>query len=98
MSGQIKPKQTAAVRAVRKASKMFSDQALVLDEIFNRAVEEAMPGNFSFHRDMRTALKAQAQYRATMKILLALEKERAAGKEKHQNSSKQTIENENSPA
>jgi hypothetical protein len=69
MSEPIKSKRPAAVKAVRKASKMFSDQALVLHGIFNRAVAEAQPGNFSFHDDMRVALKAQSQYRATMKIL-----------------------------
>ena len=96
MSKQIEPKRALA-KAVRIASKMASNQALALDEIFTQAVKSAGPGDLRFHEDMRMALKAQAQYRATLKILLALEKERTE-QEKSRNSSKQTIESGDSPA
>jgi hypothetical protein len=105
MSQQTQSKQRAAVKAVRTASKTFSNQALALDRIFNRAVSDAEPGGLSFHQDMRMALRAQAQYRATLKLLLALEGAEAACRadapfarrrdEKSRNSSKQTNEGEN---
>ena len=49
-----------------------------------------------FDADMRIALKAQSQHRATLKILLALEKVRER-EEKSRNSSERTVETENSP-
>ena len=39
MSDQIEPNQKAAVKAVRKVSKMFSDQALALDRIVGQGKE-----------------------------------------------------------
>lgn len=95
MSEQIEPKRALA-KAVRNASKVASNQALALDEIFNRAVKSAAPGDLRFHDDMRMALKAQAQYRAILKILLALEKERTE-QEKSRNSNERTIESGNPP-
>jgi hypothetical protein len=85
---QIESKPRA--KALKNAMKMMSNQVLTLDGIFSRMVKQATPATMGFHQDMRTALKAQAQYRATLKILLALE---AAGKgeEKTQNSREQTI-------
>ena len=94
MSEQIEPKK-AAVKALRMAGKMFSRQAIALDRIFTAAILESVPGTLSYHQDMRTALNAQSQYRATMKILLDLEKERTVEERKRENSSKQTIENRN---
>jgi len=97
MSDQIEPGQRAAVKALRTAMKAFSSQALALNRIFSRTVKDAMPGNLRFHEDMRMALKAQAQYRTTLKTLMALEGERNA-EEKSRNSRKRTIENGNSAA
>jgi len=45
MSEQIEPKRALA-KAVRNASKVASNQALALDEIFNRAVKSAAPETF----------------------------------------------------
>jgi hypothetical protein len=59
---------------------IFASQAGALDGIFSRALKEAVPGNFRYRDDMRTALKAQAQCRATLKILLELRAARQAEK------------------
>ena len=78
MSEQSGPAGRGVPKALRRAMKVFSSQALALDRIFSRTVKEAAPGSMRYHEDMRMALKAQAQYRATLKILMALEGERHA--------------------
>src|SRR5262245_23765160 len=52
---------------------IFIDQALALDRVFKRAfVESLRKGARHPHRDIRRALKAQAQCHRTFKILIAL--------------------------
>jgi hypothetical protein len=87
MSEEIEPKPRPVPRALRTAMKAFSHQARALNRIFRETVRDAAPGEMRFH----------AQYRATLKILLALEEESRAG-EKSRNSSKRTIEDGNSAA
>jgi len=52
---------------------VLADQAFALDRVFTRAVKEAARRDFRSHRDMRVALRAQAQCRAAFRILLALQ-------------------------
>ena|SRR5687767_9745805 len=54
---------------------VLADQAFALDRVFTRAVKDAARRDFRSHRhrDMRVALRAQAQCRAAFKVLLALQ-------------------------
>jgi hypothetical protein len=72
-------------------------QVLTLDRAFKDTIAEAAPNSFRFHHDVRLALKAQAQCRASLRILLALQRD-GAGKKKFAKSSERTIETGNQPA
>jgi hypothetical protein len=78
MSEQIEPDEPRD--SLRSAAGIFSHQAQALDWVFNDSLKKATEGGFRSHEQMRTALKAQAQCRATFKILLAMEEAIAAEK------------------
>ena len=84
------PNQRAAAAALRVAMKAFSSQAVALNRLFSSTGKRAVPDSTRFHQDMRMALRAQAQYRATLKILPELNDERDAD-EKTRKSSEHTI-------
>jgi hypothetical protein len=66
--------------SLRAAATVFAGQARALDEVFASSLKKAAEGLYRSNESMRTALKAQAQCRSTLKILLALEAEIAAEK------------------
>jgi hypothetical protein len=90
VSEPIESDQPAAAGTLRAAVKAFSSQAVALNRLFSRTLKRAVPDNPRFHQDMRVALRAQAQYRATLKMLLELEDAHDAD-EKTRISRKQTI-------
>ena len=69
-------------------------QLVELDRVFHRTVQEAATGTVRHRHEMRLALKAQAQCRTTLRLLLALRCERQA-KKKSPILRKRTIENGN---
>ena len=69
MSEQIEADDAVLGSLIR----VLVDKAFALDRVFTRAVTEAARRDFRSHRDMRVALKAQAQCRATFQVLLALQ-------------------------
>jgi hypothetical protein len=80
MSEQIEPDQHPVPDTLRSAAGIFSHQAQALDWVFNDSLKKATEGGFRSNDQMRTALRAQAQCRATFKILLAMEEAIAAEK------------------
>ena len=55
-------------------------QLIELDRVFHRTVQEATPDTARHRHETRLALKAQAQCRTTLRLLLALQPERLAKK------------------
>ena len=71
-------------------AEVLARQAVALDQVFKRAVADALRPGVGSHHDARKALKAQAQCRHTLRILRAVRVASAA--KKLSNPSEQTIE------
>jgi hypothetical protein len=79
MSDRIAPDADAR-EALGAAVEALAAQAVVLNRMFYRAAGEALSGSVGSHGDLRKALRAQAQCRTTLKILLTLRRAAADAK------------------